>query len=177
MDVNTAAYWMDAVQVEEGLSATPYVKDGYVPQYPPDPAPVITVSTPNGGEGYGIGTVRAIEWTASGGTGTLIVDLEYSTTGASGPWKPVASGLPDTGIYNWTVPNTPSTNCYIRAKVTDSDKPLDNYTDTSDNAFTIGSGVPEPSGVAVSLAGFTVVVLAATAVAVWRRKGQQQGCA
>ena len=42
------------------------------------------------------------------------ITLEYSVDGGSS-WLPVASGLADSGTYDWTVPGTPSTSTRVRA--------------------------------------------------------------
>ena len=43
--------------------------------------------------------------------------LAYSTSGATGPWTNIVIGYnTSNNSYNWTVPNTPSENCYIRIR-------------------------------------------------------------
>lgn len=69
---------------------------------------------PRGGERFYGGSVRFIDWYGSVPAGTATVSLAISTTGPSGPWTPIASGLTNGGRFQWTVPQTPSTNCYIR---------------------------------------------------------------
>ena len=66
------------------------------------------------------GSVRMIEWTASvpRGVGAATVSLEFSAD-ASGPWQPIASGLPDNGSYQWRVPSelSCSASCYLRYEI------------------------------------------------------------
>ena len=71
--------------------------------------------TPQGGEFYCHGSVQFIKWTSglpAGNTGT--VTLELSTTGAAGPYNILASGVPNSGTYQWIVPAVSSTDCYLR---------------------------------------------------------------
>ena len=44
---------------------------------------------------------------------------KLSTAGPGGPWQTIASGIPDNGRYQWTVPASvpPSTDCRIRVSV------------------------------------------------------------
>ena len=46
------------------------------------------------------------------------MDLELSTSGPSGPWVPLASGLPDNGRFQWTVNAPASDTCRIRVTTT-----------------------------------------------------------
>ena len=69
---------------------------------------------PRGGERFYGGSARFIDWYGGVPAGTATVSLAISTTGPSGPWSTIASGIPNGGRFQWTVPQTPSTNCYIR---------------------------------------------------------------
>lgn len=75
----------------------------------------LTLGAPNGGESWGAGSARPINWTCttenSPDNGT--VSLEYSTDGG-GTWKPIRSGEPNDGSYTWTVPDDPSSNARVR---------------------------------------------------------------
>jgi hypothetical protein len=103
------------------------------------PAPlIIIVSSPNGGENWTVGTVRNIAWTASGGVSPLAIRLEYSTTGLNGTYAAIASGESNDGTYTWNVPETPSTDCFVRATVNDSDDQPSTASDASNRAFIIG---------------------------------------
>ncbi len=82
--------------------------------------PSVRVLYPRGGETFTVGGIRTIEWTSAGSARPFSVKLEYSITGPSGPFFTIATNLPDTGKYQWRVPNTPSTNCYVRVTVQDS---------------------------------------------------------
>lgn len=104
----------------------------------------ITVTAPNGGETWGVGTSQNITWTS---TAVANVRIELSiNNGAS--WSDVIASTPSTGIYNWTVPNSPSTQCLIR--ISEVGNP--SVTDQSNGLFTIAilpgveeelNGIPE----------------------------------
>ncbi len=117
--------------------------------------PSIRVVQPNGGENWSVGSTQNIIWDA-----TLIsnVKLQYTTNNGL-TWIDIAT-VPaaqvkkvkldgyspkdpngviegNLGIYTWTVPNTPSTQCKV--KVSDVSNP--SIYDESDNVFTISEGV------------------------------------
>jgi hypothetical protein len=70
-----------------------------------------SVVFPRGGERFYPGSMRFIDWTLAG---TAPAKIEISTSGSAGPWTLVKDGLPNNGRHQWTVPATPSKNCYIR---------------------------------------------------------------
>jgi hypothetical protein len=77
--------------------------------------PAVTLIQPNFGGLLQVGTSYPIKW-ASDGISNLY-DLAYSTAGNAGPWTNIVIGYNTaTNTYNWTVPNTASTNCYIRVR-------------------------------------------------------------
>lgn len=89
----------------------------------------LTLTSPNGGESWMASSSRDIHWTSTGME--IPVDIHYSLEGGSN-WTAVASGTANDGLFSWTIPDTPSTNCLIRVQETDGSP-----TDTSDYAFTI----------------------------------------
>jgi len=93
------------------------------------PAPYITVITPNGGEDWGASYSYDITWTSNGTSGG--VHIEYSANNGSS-WSDVIASIPDTGVYSWTIPDTPSDSCFVR--ITDT---VGSPSDTSDAIFTI----------------------------------------
>jgi hypothetical protein len=102
------------------------------------PTDNITVTSPNGGEVWQVGSSQNITWTSSGTSGT--VKIEYSTNNGSS-WTTILASTPDDGSQSWTVPNVPSTTCLVRVSDTDG-SPVD----ISNAVFSI---VP-PSGVCVN---------------------------
>lgn len=79
------------------------------PTSTPDPPPQVTVEFPNGGELLLEDGQVKLTWTATGGTGALPADLlisiDYGVT-----YTPIATGLPNTGTYIWTVDPAFATN-------------------------------------------------------------------
>lgn len=98
--------------------------------------PMVRLTCPNGGESWSINSMKNITYIASGGTGSLNVTLEYSISGFTGPWILIANNQKNTGIYNWIIPNTPSTNCFVRITVIDS---YGNASDIGNSPFTIST--------------------------------------
>jgi len=95
----------------------------------PAPPASITVTAPNGGETWGVGTMQNITWTSTGVTDAKI-ELSINN-GAS--WTDIIPSTPSNGTYNWTVSNTPSTQCLVR--ISDVSNP--STQDLSDAVFTI----------------------------------------
>ena len=97
---------------------------------PGKPSTSITVTSPNGGESWEALTLHNITWTTQGTVEN--VRIELSTDGGA-TITDIVSSTSNTGSYSWTVPNTPSSNCWVRV----SDASNDNIADVSDAAFTI----------------------------------------
>ncbi len=89
----------------------------------------LTVTSPNGGEDFQVDSVHNVTWTSSGTSGG--VKIEYSTNNGTS-WADVIASIPDTGVYPWTIPDTPSDSCLLR--ITDT---IGSPSDTSDALFTI----------------------------------------
>ena len=91
----------------------------------------ITVTSPNGGETLTPFTNHTITWNAQGTSNTY--NISYSTNNGS-IWNTIASNVNAPGAtYNWSVPNTPSTNCLVRV----TDYVTGCMTDRSNSTFTI----------------------------------------
>ena len=108
------------------------------------PNPMITVTLPNGGENWVVGTSHLVKWTRQDVTN---IKIEYSTDNGN-VWIVVIASRPASGNHNWTIPNTPSTQCLVRI----SDVANAAINDVSDSTFTIEdlvsvddlkSGIPE----------------------------------
>ncbi len=104
--------------------------------------PTITVTSPNGGENWQVGSVHNITATATGNiTG---VQIDYSTNGGS-TWSSVTTGYATTNTsidFPWTIPNTPSPVCKVRVTASYNGGSV---MDMSDGSFTIS---PNNSGFA-----------------------------
>jgi hypothetical protein len=105
---------------------------------------VVTVISPNGGESMQAGTLRTINWAASGGTGTITISIDFSSNGGAS-FSSVATGIANSGSHSWSVPNTPTTQGRIRVTAADAQTQAN---DTSDANFTITAA---PTGNVVSL--------------------------
>ena len=92
--------------------------------------PKVTVTAPNGGEQWVVGTSQSIRWTSAD---VLNIKIDYSTNNGTS-WTQVISSVPaGDGSYVWTIPNTPSTNCKVR--ISDISNSL--FADMSDNVFSV----------------------------------------
>jgi len=101
----------------------------------------LVVTNPNGGQIWKVGSIHNIAWTTNGDVG--FVKLEYSANGGSS-WTTIISSAENTGSYAWTVPNTPSANCFVRV----SDAANATISDVSDSAFAIT--ITEPPAINLS---------------------------
>lgn len=98
----------------------------------------IKVTTPNGGEKWNVGSPRIITWSGQG-IDNKDVKIEYSTdNGASYTFVDYKTNQGTSDSYNWTIPNTPSKDCFVRLSVTDPA-----VSDVSDAAFEITSSGTE----------------------------------
>jgi C1A family cysteine protease len=95
------------------------------------PIPAITVTSPNGGEYWMMGTAQTITWTTEGTVGN--VKIEYSTNNGDN-WTEITASTPNDGSHPWTVPGVASTQCLVRISETDGSP-----SDTSNNVFTIAA--------------------------------------
>jgi len=94
--------------------------------------PQITVTSPNGGENWAVGYSYGIYWNS---ISVNNVKIEYTYNGGS-TWNTISSSYPaSNGYYNWAVPNTASTNCWVRI----SDAANGSVTDMSNFAFSINT--------------------------------------
>jgi protocatechuate 3,4-dioxygenase beta subunit len=93
--------------------------------------PSIQVTSPNGGESLTGGTTHEITWTSQENIEAVLI--EYSIDNGDS-WITIEPFAENTGIYQWTVPETPSENCLVRIGASDSDA---GPVDTSDAVFSI----------------------------------------
>jgi CARDB protein len=91
----------------------------------------VTLTTPNGGETWTIGSIRRIEW-ASTVAGT--VRIELSSDGGTS-WTTLFPSLENDGAQNWTVFGPVTTRARVRACSAATPR----ICDSSDAAFTIGA--------------------------------------
>jgi hypothetical protein len=106
--------------------------------------PNVTVNSPNGGEALMGGASWPITWTATGNLKPNPITIEYSTSGPTGPWIPLASNEANDGTYDWNpVPIIDENNCYVRIQAEDLLGFIGE--DISDSAFAIDSTAPLPA--------------------------------
>ena len=98
-------------------------------------APTVTITAPDGGEVWKVGSVHAITWTATDNACVASVDLTYSTDGGATFANVIATGLCNTGSHSWTVPNAPTTMARVRATARDGFG--NTAADASNASFTI----------------------------------------
>ena len=96
--------------------------------------PAVTVFTPNGGESYAPLGTQTVTWTATDASGISHVDIHLSDDGGLN-FKPLATGLTNSGSHSWFVPNLPGVANMI--KVVAWDVPGNDGDDSSDGSFTI----------------------------------------
>lgn len=82
-------------------------------------APNVTVTAPTGGESWAIGSVHNVTWSATDNVGVTSVDLAWSTNGGASFPNPIATGVPNTGTYAWTVAGLPSASARVRVRAHD----------------------------------------------------------
>lgn len=97
--------------------------------------PSVTITSPNGGEVWKAGSTHAITWTATDAVGVVSVDIAYSTDGGVNYTNTIATGIANTGTYNWAIPNAPGTT--LRMRVNARDAAFNTGTGTSAANFTI----------------------------------------
>ena len=90
---------------------------------------------PRGNENIRELSIRNIKWiSAVPNNEPSYVKLELSLTGDNGPWFLISDSLPNNGTYQWNVPETSSTNCFIKYSVFTTDNSITAITPA---AFTI----------------------------------------
>jgi len=93
----TDATWLDEMWTDGRFGST---------------ASSLTLTSPNGGRLWQTGTQHQITWTWSGSI--THVSLSYSTDGFTAISHTIAASTPNTGVYTWTTPITPSTTARVR---------------------------------------------------------------
>ncbi len=106
----------------------------------------LTLTAPNGGETWVIGSQQNILWSSQN---VAQVNLEYSTDNGAN-WIAIANSIPAAaGKYSWTIPNTPTTQARVR------------ITDAANSALRDASDAP----FAISTVARVIVVLGSSTAA------------
>jgi|GEM_PF-2225285 len=71
----------------------------------------ITVTSPNGGEAWEVGTVKSITWDSAAVNGD--VKIEYSIDNGN-HWITIEEATENDGFYSWTIPATLSSQCLLK---------------------------------------------------------------
>ncbi|HEY3296071.1 MAG TPA: M14 family zinc carboxypeptidase [bacterium] len=95
--------------------------------------PGVTVTSPNGGESWIIGTTHTITWTSLGVSGNMFIDLNRAYPGGS--WETLSASAPNSGSFSWTVAGSASSS--VRVRVTSLNNSA--YNDLSDNNFALAN--------------------------------------
>jgi hypothetical protein len=98
----------------------------------------IEITAPNGGEEWVVGYHYGITWTTANNIGNI--KLEYSKDGFVGDIHQIIGSTEDDGLFDWQVPDDPSTTVRVRGTLLDSP---DVY-DDSDADFAIVPPPPVP---------------------------------
>ena len=114
--------------------------------------PVVSVTSPAGGDRWLVGSVHAITWTATDAEGFSpgAITLESSTNNGS-TWSPVASALNNTGTFSWTVPAPTSSQARIRVTAVDQSG---NTASASSGTFTVAKATTTTLGAVTSPSRF-----------------------
>jgi pimeloyl-ACP methyl ester carboxylesterase len=102
----------------------------------------ITITSPNGGENWAIGSQHSINWTSNFTSGNVKIEI---TRDMGNSWEILFATTPDDGIENWIV-NGPITN-NVKIKISDIDN---SPSDLSDNSFNI---IPQNSAPTLTWTG------------------------
>jgi len=97
--------------------------------------PVVTVTSPNGGENWAIDSFFDITWTATDNVGVTSIDILLSTDGGATFPTTIATGETNDGVYSWQV--TGPTTTQARVKVIAYDAAANSGEDMSDADFEI----------------------------------------
>jgi hypothetical protein len=116
--------------------------------------PTLTLTQPNGGEIWQEGSLQEIKWTS---INVQNIKIEYTTNNGLA-WNIIINSiLASTGKYDWTMPNSPTTQAIVR--ISDASNPMIN--DLSNNTFTIS---PIPS----------LTLTQPNGGEIWQRSSQQE---
>ncbi|MBA3315029.1 MAG: right-handed parallel beta-helix repeat-containing protein, partial [Planctomycetaceae bacterium] len=102
-------------------------------------APVVQLTSPNGGQNLTTGGSTTITWTATDNMAVASVDLYYSADGGS-TYTLIVAGLSNSGSYAWTLPATATTQGRVR--VVARDAAGNSAADASDANFTVADASP-----------------------------------
>ncbi len=104
-----------------GTCSSEYLLDNLVATHVPDVLPpVASLIAANGGESWTSGTVQSVLWSASDDYAVTAVDLALSTDGGLTYPTAIATGLANTGVFAWAVPELPTSTARLRLTARDA---------------------------------------------------------
>ena len=114
----------------------------------------ITVNEPNGSEQWEVGSTHAITWTVENFDGLVTI---YLSTDNGANWSTLVAGHPALEVFEWTISNLVSSNCWIKIAETNTGLPVD----LSDKSFSIvpAGWVPPVANYALSFDGLNDLVM------------------
>jgi photosystem II stability/assembly factor-like uncharacterized protein len=86
------------------------------------PVATLTVTVPNGGESWAVGSPQQIQWTSANFSGN--VRIEFSNDGGAS-WGTLIASTANNGIFGWTVMDTVFSQCRIRVADASDGEPFD----------------------------------------------------
>jgi len=126
----------------------------------------VALTYPTGGESFTPGDVVDIQWIIEIDHGDCDWDLYFSTDNGS-TWTTIVENLPKANLdYNWTVPNSPTTQGIVRVVQDNYSQPI--Y-DSWSGAITVSSAEPVPSGSVWSWVVLAFFMAGGGALAIRRR--------
>ena len=146
----SSAVWYVSVDILASSTLSVTATLDVVPSQPP----TVTVTTPNGGEVWSLGSTYDITWIAEDDVGVTSIDILLSTDGGTSFGDTIAVGETNDGTYAWYADALPTTSARIKVIAYDSDG--NSGEDVSDADFEIYdpvagvSGVEIPSGVVIA---------------------------
>jgi len=81
----------------------------------------LTLTSPNGGESWGVGSLHFVTWSSSN---VALARIEYRN-GPADTWHLVADVESYLGTYNWTLPNDPTNTAEVRVSDAWDGSPID----------------------------------------------------
>jgi hypothetical protein len=120
------------VRISEAGGQTSDTSDGPFSIVQPS-AGDITVTSPNGGEEWEVGSAQAITWTSSGDINSVMIEYSYDS---GHTWDTIVSSTGNSGTHDWQVPDTVSDKCLVRVTANDGDSDP-KLSDVSDSVFSI----------------------------------------
>ena len=101
----------------------------------------LTITAPNGGENWTIGSIQSITWNRVGSI--PFVNLGFSTNGG-GIYAPIVVSTSNTGSYAWTIPDAASTMALVQ--ISDTADATVSSTSAADFNIQVGFTMISPNG-------------------------------